>query len=64
MKKLTESEQRYSMSHVEIEQSNHRKVCALLRRHGLSSADLTPFEAQMKLAKRIACLVRESRKVR
>lgn len=47
-----------------VAQENHEKVCALLRVHGLSSAGLSPFEAQMKLAKRVACLVREHRRVR
>ena len=47
-----------------VAQENHEKVCALLRVHGLSSDGLSPFEAQMKLAKRVAALVREHRRVR
>ena len=64
MKILTESEKRYGKSHEEIDRDNHEKVCALLRMHGLSSEGLSPDEAVMKLAKRIACLVREHRRVR
>ena len=60
----TASEERYGKSYEEIQLANHENVCALLEAHGLSFDGLSPYEAQMKLAKRVACLVREDRRVR